>query len=53
MKTAGQIITYLEMELTDAYEMHEENRGKDKEQALIHLVRATTILQLLEAIKEE
>ena len=53
MKTVGQVITYLEMELTDAYEMHEENRGKDKQQALIHLIRATTILQLLEAIREE
>lgn len=52
MKTVGQVITYLEMELTDAYEMHEEYRGKDKQQSLIHLVRATTILQLLEAIKE-
>lgn len=53
MKTVGQVITYLEMELTDAYEMHEENRGKDKQQALIHLIRATTILQLLETIKGE
>ena len=52
MKTVGQIITYLEMELTDAYELHEEARGKDKQQALIHLIRATTILNILEAIKE-
>ena len=52
MKTVGQVITYLEMELTDAYEMHEEMRGRDPQQALIHLVRATTILNILEAIKE-
>ena len=52
MKTVGQIITYLETELTDAYEMHEEARGKDAQQALIHLIRATTILNILEAIKE-
>ena len=52
MKTVGQVITYLEMELTDAYEMHEEARLIDKQQALIHLIRATTILEILEAIKE-
>lgn len=52
MMTAGQIITYLEMELTDAYEQHEEARGKDKQQALLHLIRATTILEILEAIRE-
>lgn len=52
MKTAGQIITYLEMELVDAYEMHEEMRGKDAQQALTHLIRATVILNILEAIKE-
>lgn len=52
MKTVGQIITYLEMELTDAYEMHEEARLHDKQQALLHLIRATTILEILEAIRE-
>lgn len=52
MKTVGQIITYLEMELTDAYEMHEEYRGKDPQQALAYLIRATTILNILEAIRE-
>lgn len=52
MKTAGQIITYLEMELVDAYEMHEEMRGKDAQQALANLIKATVILNILEAIKE-
>lgn len=52
MKTIGQVITYLEMELTDAYEMHEETRGKDPQQALAHLVKATVILNILEAIKK-
>ena len=53
MKTAEQIITYLEMELTDAYEMHDEYKGKDARQALFYLIKATTILEVLEAIKEE
>lgn len=52
MKTVGQVITYLEMELTDAYEMHEEARGKDSQQALAHLIKATVILNILEAIRK-
>jgi hypothetical protein len=52
MKTAEKIIAYLEMELADAYEQHEEARGKDAQQALVHLIRATTILNILEAIRE-
>lgn len=52
MKTVGQIITYLEMELTDAYEMYDDAKGVDPREATIHLIRATTILNILEAIKE-
>lgn len=52
MKTVGQVITYLEMELVDAYEMHEEARGKDPQQALANLIKATVIHNILEAIKE-
>lgn len=52
MKTIGQVITYLEMELTDAYEMYDDVKGIDPKEATIHLVRATTILTILEAIKE-
>lgn len=52
MKTVGQVITYLEMELTEAYEMHDEYKGKDRQQALFYLIKATTILELLEAIRE-
>lgn len=52
MRTAEQIIKYLEMELADAYEMHEEARGVDAQQALIQLIRATTILNILEALKQ-
>lgn len=51
MKTAEQIVAYLELELADAYEQHDLVKGVDKQQALVHLIRATTILNLLEAIK--
>ena len=51
MKTKGQIITYLEMELTEAWEMHDEYKTTDKQQALFCLIKATTILEILEAIK--
>lgn len=52
MKTVGQVITYLEMELVDAYEMHEEARGKDPQLSLANLIKATVILNILEAIKK-
>ena len=52
MKTVGQIITYLEMELTDAYEMYDDAKGIDQREALVHLIRATTILNILEAIRK-
>ena len=47
MKTAEEIVAYLELELADAYEQHDLSRGQER---LIHLIRATTILNLLEAI---
>lgn len=52
MKTAAEIIAYLESELSEAYEMHDAAKGKDAAQALAYLLKATTILQLLEEIKE-
>ena len=51
MMTAEQIVAYLEMELADAYEQHDLAKGIDRQQALVHLIRATTILNILEAIK--
>lgn len=48
MKTAEEIVAYLELELADAYEQHDLAKGQER---LIHLIRATTILNLLEAIK--
>jgi hypothetical protein len=52
MKTAEEIIKYLELELADAYEMHDQCRGRDARQAFFYLTKATTILNLLEAIRE-
>ena len=52
MKTVGEIIAFLEMELAEAYEMHDAARGKDAAQAFAFLVKATTIEQLLDEINE-
>lgn len=52
MKTAEQIISYLKAELAEAYELHEEARGKDAAQALAYIIKATTIQHLLENIEE-
>lgn len=52
MMTAEQIIAYMELELADAYAQYDETKGVDKQQSLIHLIKATTIQNLLDAIKE-
>ena len=52
MKTAEDIIAYLEMELAEAYEMHEQARGKDAARAFAFLLKATTIEHLLDEIKQ-
>lgn len=51
MQTAEEIIAYLEAELAEAYELHDAAKGKDAAQALAYMIKATTILQLLEEIK--
>jgi hypothetical protein len=51
MKTAEEIIAYLEAELAEAYELHDQAKGKDAQEALCQLIRATVILHLLEEIK--
>jgi hypothetical protein len=51
VKTTEEIIEYLEMELAEAYELHDQAKGKDASQAFAYLLKATTILQLLEEIK--
>ena len=53
MKTAEEITAYLEMELADAYEQHEQAKGMDAQVALHHLIMATTIQALLDGIKAD
>lgn len=50
--TAAEIIAFLEAELAEAYELHEAARGKDATQAFAFLVKATTIEQLLDELRE-
>lgn len=52
MKTAADIIAYLEAELAEAYDLHDQAKGKDAGQALAYLLKATTLEHLLEEIKE-
>ncbi len=52
MKTAEEIIAYLEVELAEAYELHDQAKGKDAQKALFYLLKASTISELLDVIKE-
>ena len=49
MKTAEEIILYLEMELAEAHEAHD--LAQDKQERLFHLVKASTIEMILDEIK--
>lgn len=49
MKTAEEIIAYLEAELKDAIDLHDEETDKAKRLAL--MLKAYTISELLEEIK--
>ena len=53
MKTAAEIITILEQELAEAYELHDQAKGKDAQEAFFYLLKATTIKHLLDEIKTE
>lgn len=53
MKTAEEIIAYMEAELAEAYEMHDEAKGKSAQEALFYMLKATTIIHLLEEIKND
>lgn len=53
MKTAEQIIAYLEAELDEAIELHDAAKeNKDMAQAHATLLKAYTISELLDVIKE-
>ena len=49
MKTAEEIIAYLEAELSEAIDLHDES--KDSAQRLSLMLKAYTISELLEVIK--
>jgi hypothetical protein len=51
MQTVEEIVTYLEIELAEAYEMHDQAKGKDAAKAFAFLVKATAIEQMLDEIK--
>ena len=53
MKTAAEIIAYLEAELAEACEMYDHVKGKNANEALFYHIKATTITHLLEEIKYE
>lgn len=50
MKTVEEVIAYLEMELIETHELHD--LSQDKQERLFHLIKASTIVYLLEEIKE-
>lgn len=50
MKSAEEIIKYLEMELAEAYELHDQAKGRDAAKAFAYLLKATTIQHLLDEI---
>ena len=51
MKTVEEIIEYLQAELAEALETHDQ--AQDKQERLLHLIKAATIEQLLQEIKED
>lgn len=51
MKTAEEIIAFLEAELNEVIEMHDE--ATDKAQRLSLMIKAHTISELLDVIKEQ
>lgn len=53
MKTAEEIVSYLELELNEAIELHDKSKGKDPAQAYATLLKAYTISELLDVIKDK
>ena len=53
MKTAEEIVAYMEAELAEAHELHDQAKGKDPQKALFYILKATFITHLLEEIKSE
>jgi hypothetical protein len=51
MKTAEEIVAYLEAELAEASEMQKKAKGNNAQEAVFYLIKANTITGLLEEIK--
>lgn len=51
MKTAQEIIAYLEAELEEAIELHDAAKGKDAAQAFATMLKAHIVSELLDEIK--
>ncbi len=51
MKTAEEIMEYLEMELDKAQLIYDLTKNEDKQQAFVNIVKVATITELLEEIK--
>ena len=49
MRTTLEIIEYLETELAAAHEAYDQ--AQDKQERLLHLIKASTIERILEEIK--
>ena len=47
MKTAEEIIDILALELAEAYELHDAAKGKDAQEALFYMIKATIITHIL------
>ena len=53
MKTAEEIIAYLQAELDEAIELHDKAKeSKDMAQAHAYLIKAYTVSELLDEIKK-
>lgn len=53
MKTAEEIIAYLEAKLAEAHELYDQAKGKNAQEAFAHLLTATTLTHILEEIKNQ
>ena len=51
MRSYEEIINYLKSELAEAHELHDQARGKDAQEALFQIIRATVITHILEDLK--
>jgi hypothetical protein len=52
MKTAEEIVEYLEKELAEASKMYNQAKGNNAYEALCQLVKESILTQLLEEIKK-